>query len=69
MGTLSAADDVALRVVSTISTDHPDAVDETAFDSCTGDYLCECETCRLERACRVRNGVRSFPAIPIRRAA
>jgi hypothetical protein len=61
MGTF-IADDVAVRVVPTISSRaHLDAVDLMASDPCSGTYVCDCIPCRLERQQRVRNGVRSFP--------
>lgn len=70
-----ASDDVALRLVPTISSSHPDAVDEMAFSVCLDTYTCECVTCQLEREERVQNGVRAatnanpFQRRPLRRAA
>lgn len=71
MSILTVVDDVALRVVPTISNAPApdDAVDETAFEACLDTYTCACTVCQLERAQRVRNGVRPSQPIPLRRAA
>lgn len=37
--------------------------------ACTGDYVCDCETCDLERARRVARGVRPRRPLTMRKAA
>jgi len=36
---------------------------------CDGSYTCECAACRLERAVRVRRGVRPPAGVRVKRAA
>lgn len=57
-----------LRVL-TFSQPNPDTVInyDTVLDACTGDYGCGCLGCQLDKARRVKRGVRSKnPASPFR---
>lgn len=68
MSTLSA-DGVKLRVVPSISSQpHPDAIDLSAFEVCTGDYTCECMSCETVRQHRVKMGVRGSRGIPFKQS-
>lgn len=71
MSILSQQDGVALRVLTLGDDEHPDTVDETVIESCSGSYLCDCETCKMVRAQRIAAGVRTIrpPWVPKRIAA